>query len=67
MDIPCFFILAEDDRVVDNHKTKLFITGMDKKLVKVKLYPNTRHDILNETCRNEVFKDIINYIEEIRT
>lgn len=64
--IPCFFILSGDDRVVDNEKTQLFITGMDKNLVKVKYYPNMRHDILNETCRNEVFQEIIKYIETNR-
>ncbi|MFT6633671.1 MAG: lysophospholipase [Bacteriovoracaceae bacterium] len=64
--IPCFFILSGDDRVVDNEKAQLFITGMDKNLVKVKYYPNMRHDILNETCRNDVFGEIINYIESFR-
>ncbi len=65
-DIPCFFILSGDDKVVDNEKTKLFITGMNKEIVKVKYYPNMRHDILNETCRNEVFQEIISYIDDSR-
>lgn len=62
--IPTLFVLSGDDRVVDNDKSELFITGMDKKLVKVKRYPGARHDILNETCRKEVFQEIIKYIEE---
>ena len=66
LNIPCFFILSGDDRIVDNEKTQLFITGMDKKLVKAKYYPNMRHDILNETCRNDVFQEIISYIESFR-
>lgn len=66
LDTPCLFLLSGDDRVVDNEKTQLFITGMNKKLVKAKYYPNMRHDILNETCRNDVFQEIINYIESFR-
>jgi lysophospholipase len=60
------FILSGDDRLVDNEKTRLFITGMDKKKVKSLEYPNMCHDILNETCRNEVFQEIIKYIENKR-
>jgi alpha-beta hydrolase superfamily lysophospholipase len=62
-DVPSLFILSDNDKVVDNHKTKLFITGMDKELVKMKVFPNTKHDILNETCRNDVFQEIIDYIK----
>jgi alpha-beta hydrolase superfamily lysophospholipase len=39
---------------------------MDKNIVKVKYYPNMRHDILNETCRIDVFREIIEYIENHR-
>lgn len=62
--IPSLFILSGDDVVVDNDKAKLFITGMDKKLVQVKFYPKMKHDILNETCRIDVFKEIIAYIKQ---
>ncbi len=65
--IPSLFLLSGDDRIVDNEKTQLFITGMDKKLVKVKYYPNMRHDLLNETCRNDVFQEIITYIKAVGT
>ena len=56
---PSFFILSGEDKVVDNKKTRLFIAGMDKTRVKIKEYPQMKHDILNETCRNEVFFEII--------
>lgn len=65
-DVPTYFILSGDDRVVDNDKTELYITGMKKSLVKVKRYPKMRHDILNETCRTDVFKEIIKHIENRR-
>ncbi len=64
MQYPCFFILSGNDRLVDNEKTKLFITGMSKELVELKEYPRMLHDILNETCRSDVFREIIQYIEQ---
>jgi alpha-beta hydrolase superfamily lysophospholipase len=60
---PVFFILSGEDKLVDNRKARLFIAGMDKSRVKIKEYPKMRHDILNETCRNEVFLEIISYIK----
>lgn len=61
--IPSLYILSGDDVVVDNDKTELFVTGIDKKLVVLLKYPKMKHDILNETCRIDVFKEIIKYIK----
>ncbi len=64
IEIPCFFLLSGHDKLVDNEQTKLFITGMDKSLVQVKYYPDMYHDLLNETCRSDVFKEIMRYIKK---
>lgn len=58
-----FFILSGQDKIVDNSKADIFISGMDKSLVELKKYPKMYHDILNETCRTEVFDEIIKYIK----
>ena len=63
---PSLFLISGDDRVVDAEKTKLFISGMDKKFVRTLNYPKMRHDILNETCRKDVFKEIIKFIGDTR-
>lgn len=60
---PTLFLLSGEDKVVDNNKTRLFMAGMDKTRVELKEYPKMHHDILNETCRNEVFSAIISYIK----
>ncbi|WP_310612861.1 hypothetical protein [Spiroplasma citri] len=31
------------------------------KKVKVKLYPNARHEILNEPIKKEIYQDILNF------
>jgi alpha-beta hydrolase superfamily lysophospholipase len=32
----------------------------------VKYYPNMRHDLFNETCRDDVFKNVILFIKKRR-
>ncbi len=61
---PSLFLLSGEDKVVENQKAELFYTGMDKKLAQKINYPKMRHDLLNETCRSEVFSEIIKYIEK---
>jgi alpha-beta hydrolase superfamily lysophospholipase len=31
----------------------------------MKLYPNARHELFNELCREESFSDIASFVEEI--
>lgn len=64
INFPIFFLLSGDDLLVDNKITELFISGIDKKIVKLLKYPKMRHDLLNETCRTEVFQEIIDYVSE---
>lgn len=65
-DVPSLFLLSPNDIIVDTKVTELFIAGIDKKLVSFKKYKNCMHDILNDTCRNDAFKEIINFIEKIK-
>ncbi len=60
---PFFFLLSGDDSIVDNEKTKLFISGLDKTKTKVSLYPNSKHDLLNDKDRSQAFKEISHYIK----
>lgn len=61
---PAFFIVSDADEVVDPLTTELFMAGIDKELLTKSNYKNMKHDILNETCRSEVFKEIIAYIKQ---
>jgi alpha-beta hydrolase superfamily lysophospholipase len=63
LQVPVFCITSGDDVIVDHKTTELFLTGLDKAKVKHLFYPHCKHDILNETCRKEVFQEIIEYIE----
>lgn len=60
---PSLFLISGDDKVINADKVEVFLSGMKKGLAQKKNYPNMRHDLLNETCRKEVFQDIIEYIE----
>lgn len=65
-DLPVLLVAGEDDPVGDYGKGVLkthqkFKTAGIKDL-SVKLYSNSRHEILNDNCKDEVYKDILNFI-----
>lgn len=65
-DLPVFFVAGEDDPVGDYGKG--VIKAYDKfkaagvKDASVKLYKDSRHEILNDYCKDEVFEDILSFI-----
>lgn len=64
IDVPIHFQLSDDDEIVNLDATLSFIKGIKKELVTKTYYNGAKHDLYNETCRNEVFKEIISYIEK---
>lgn len=60
---PALFLLSGDDRIVDKNRTEVFLSGMEKHLIVKKVYPKMLHDLFNETCRTEVFQEIIDFIK----
>lgn len=68
-DMPIFLISGDGDPVGNYGKgvkevyNKLVESNAN---VKMKLYENCRHEIHNDTCRAEVFSDILNFITVIK-
>jgi acylglycerol lipase len=60
---PTLFLTSGEDRIVNVEVTKLFMHGVAKDLVTHYHYKDAFHDLLNETCKDEVFNKIIKYIE----
>ena len=64
--LPVFFVAGEDDPVGDYGKGVLKAANMFKNAgmqnVKVKLYPTDRHEILNETDREQVYDDLYSWL-----
>lgn len=66
-DLPVFFVAGADDPVGDygrgvkKAKEKFVKAGV--KDVTIKLYPDARHEILNDDCKAEVREDIFAFIE----
>ena len=64
-DVPVFLVSGADDPVGDYGKgvTKVHDSlANNGKNVRMKLYENCRHEILNDTCRDEVIYDIISFV-----
>ncbi len=67
-DLPIFIITGEEDPVTGYSKATLTLKKMYNKLglnkVSTKIYPKTRHEILNEDIKDEVIEDIISFYKD---
>ncbi len=67
-DLPLFFVSGQDDPVgsfgkeVETSVQTLKDAGV--KNIDLKLYPNDRHEILNETDKEVVYVDLYNWLSE---
>ncbi len=68
-DLPLFFVAGAEDPVGNNGKSVRKVYEQYKKAgikdVKIKLYPHDRHEILNETDRDLVYKDLITWMDQL--
>jgi alpha-beta hydrolase superfamily lysophospholipase len=63
--LPIYFISGDNDPVGDMGKGIRKICGLYSDLgynVKIKLYEGSRHEIINEINKDEVYEDIFNYV-----
>ncbi len=69
LDFPLFFVSGSDDPIgnfgkgIENIVRKLEKQKFTK--VKMKLYPKMRHEILNEDIKEEVYQDILKWMNRI--
>ncbi len=67
-DLPIFFVSGEEDSVgTFGKEVKLAVDSLKQvgiNNIDLKLYPNDRHEILNETDRDTVYEDLYNWIEK---
>ncbi len=67
-ELPVFFISGGADPVGENGKgvMRAYKSFMDAgmKDVQLKLYPGARHELLNETNREDVYHDVLNWLNE---
>lgn len=65
MNVPCQFLIAGEDRIVDSESTALFAHGIDKRLTQIIHYPKAFHELWNEVDRFEIFETMKKWIEKI--
>ena len=67
-DCPIFFIAGSEDPCIVSSKdfeyAVNFMKSVGYKNVTSKLYPNVRHEILNDKCKEEVIEDILKFMED---
>lgn len=67
-DFPIFLLSGNDDPVGDNGNGVLEVYHNYIKTnhinIKLKLYPNLRHELLNEVCREDIYEEIIEWTKK---
>lgn len=67
-DLPLLFISGDKDPVGDYSKGVMKAVELYKnagvKKVEYKLYEGARHELTNELCKDEVFNDVLNFIND---
>ena len=62
--LPVLVLQAGDDRVVSKQATTSFFESLSSKDKKLEVFPELYHEILNETCRQDLFAKIGLWIEQ---
>ncbi len=60
---PSLFLISDNDKVVNSEAAKLFAYGVDKKYSKVVVYPEAKHDLLNENIAQSIYNEIEVFIK----
>lgn len=67
LDLPILFIGGEEDPVIGNplkfEKAQKFLKNVGYKNIQGKLYKGKRHELLNEDIKEQVYIDILNWVE----
>jgi lysophospholipase len=61
---PLLFVLAGEDRIVDTQRSLAFARSVTARDVNIRVYPESRHEVLNEPDRTEALSEIANWIED---
>ncbi len=61
---PCLFLVAGSDVLVEPESTVLFAHGIDKKLSTIVQYPEHRHELWNETDRQDIFQTMRKWVDK---
>ena len=67
-DLPVLFIAGAQDPIGNNgdgpRKTAVQLTSLGLKKTECKIYPHCRHEVLNELNREEVYRDVLNFLDK---
>lgn len=63
--VPTFVLLGDHDRVIDHQGGKDLFTNIQGTEHKLKIYPNFRHELVNEIGKETVFSDIREWLNTL--
>ncbi|APX33493.1 lysophospholipase [Brachybacterium sp. P6-10-X1] len=64
-DHPLLYLHGEDDHLVPLAASRIGLQAIEGSATRVTTYPGARHEILNETNRDEVLEDVIGFVDGV--
>lgn len=61
--VPLLLLHGEDDRLCSADGAKMYVEGTSSPDLTVKTYPGGRHEMFNETNRDEVLADLVRWLD----
>jgi alpha-beta hydrolase superfamily lysophospholipase len=61
---PIMMVLGNENMVIDLEKARLFAASFDKNVLQLKEYSDCGHEVFNEIDRENIFVDIVSWIEK---
>lgn len=61
--VPLLVLHGEDDTLCRAHGSQAFFAGIDVPGSDIRLYPKLRHEIFNEPEREQVYRDLLDWLE----
>ncbi|MFG3248946.1 alpha/beta hydrolase [Streptomyces sp. NPDC048187] len=63
--LPLLWVHGEDDRLVPLPGSRLGVEPLSGGDLTERIYPGARHELFNETNRNEVFADVTRFLDDV--
>jgi alpha-beta hydrolase superfamily lysophospholipase len=60
---PALFVISSNDPVVSSTAAKSFYDHIGSKKKEIFIYPDAKHELINDTIRPTVFADIKNFLD----
>lgn len=61
--LPTLMIVSDKDPIISSEQARAFFDGLGSSRKEIFIYPNAKHELINDSVRHTVFQDIKKYLD----